>query len=262
MSRYPLIGKNALVCGGSKGIGRSIAVELAGLGASVTLVARSKTLMEDVVSELDVHQGQLHDFLTLDLADHSSVTSSIQDLVDKRPIHILINNAGGPAGGPIMDATAQAFVDAFRTHLLANHLLTTLLAPQMKQEGYGRIINVISTSVKEPIAGLGVSNTTRGAVASWAKTMSKELAPFGITVNNILPGFTRTERLESLVAIWAKQQNISITEMEARLFKLIPSGRFADPKEVAVVAAFLATPAASYVNGVSLPVDGGRLNSI
>lgn len=257
-----LKGKNALVCGGSKGIGKSIAIEMAKMGAEVTIAARSADLLSECIRQLDDRHGQQHDFLQIDMQDHATLTSRVKNLAMVKPIHILVNNSGGPPGGPIINAQAPAFLDAFQKHLIANHLLTTLLWPQMKKVGYGRIINVISTSVKEPIAGLGVSNTTRGAVASWAKTMSKELGPHGITVNNILPGFTRTDRLDSIVQKWAAQQDISVEEMESKLYELIPLGRFADPKEVGIVAAFLASSAASYINGVSLPVDGGRLNSI
>lgn len=257
-----LTGKNALVCGGSKGIGKAIAIELAKSGASVTLAARSTDLMSQLVQELDDSQGQQHSFLQVDVHNSVDLIKKVRSLAMVRTMHILINNSGGPPGGPIVEATPEMFLEAYNAHLITNHHLVTLLTPGMKKVRYGRIINIISTSVKEPIPGLGVSNTTRGAVASWAKTMSMELAPFGITVNNILPGFTRTDRLESLVETWARSRNLSTDEMEKELFKLIPMGRFADPKEVGTVAAFLASPASSYINGVSLPVDGGRLNSI
>ena len=262
MLNNDLKGKNALVCGSSKGIGKAIAIELAKMGAEITLAARSANLLSEHIQELDDRHGQQHDFLQLDLLDHDSLIKRVRNLTMVKPIHILVNNSGGPAGGPIVEAKPQEFLQAYNQHLIANHQLTNLLWPKMKKAGYGRIINIISTSVKEPIAGLGVSNTTRGAVASWSKTMSKELGPYGITVNNILPGFTRTDRLQSIVENWAQQQGVSVEEMEARLYKLIPLGRFADPKEVGIVAAFLASSAASYINGVSLPVDGGRLLSI
>ncbi|MCB0665866.1 MAG: SDR family oxidoreductase [Saprospiraceae bacterium] len=253
-----LTGKNALVCGGSKGIGRAIAEELASQGANVIVAARSADLLAQIVTELPNSVTQNHGFLVIDMEDHDDMIKKVRTLSLSKPIHILINNSGGPPGGPILEAQPDEFTKAMQRHLLASHHLVKLLAPGMKKEGYGRIINVISTSVKEPIAGLGVSNTTRGAVASWAKTISMELGPFGITVNNVLPGFTRTERLESLVKIWADQRSISVSEMENELFNSVPMGRFADPGEVGAVAAFLATPAASYLTGVSLAVDGGR----
>ena len=257
-----LEGKNALVCGGSKGIGKAIAIELAKLGANVTLAARSVEMMGNIVTELADDHGQKHDFLSVDMSNTDDLIRKIRGLSMQKTLHILINNTGGPAGGPILEAKDPEFESAINLHLIANHNLVKLLWPGMKQSGYGRIINIISTSVKEPIPGLGVSNTTRGAVASWAKTLSLELGAYGITVNNILPGFTRTERLESLIASWANQRGLSIDEMEKEFCKLIPLGRFAEPEEVGQVAAFLATPAASYISGVSLAVDGGRLKGI
>lgn len=253
-----LSGKNALVCGGSKGIGKAVAMELAAMGANIILAARSADLLAEIVTELPNNIPQNHGFLVVDLEDHEDLIKKVKTLVMSKPIHILINNSGGPPGGPIIDAKPEEFIQAMERHLIASHHLVRLLAPRMKEVEYGRIINIISTSVKEPIAGLGVSNTTRGAMASWAKTVAMELAPAGITVNNILPGFTRTERLESLVSAWADQRKLSVDEMEHQLYQSVPMGRFANPEEVGSVAAFLATPAASYVTGVSLAVDGGR----
>ena len=257
-----LTGKNALVCGSSKGIGKSVAMELASLGANVILASRSADLMSDIVTKLPNNVTQGHGFLVLDLGNEEDLIKKIRTLAMTKPIHILVNNTGGPSGGPILSAKPEEFRKAMQLHLIANHHLVTLLSPGMKESGYGRIINIISTSVKEPIAGLGVSNTTRGAVASWAKTVAMELAPFGITVNNILPGFTRTQRLDSLVNTWAQQRKITVADMENQLYSIVPMGRFASPDEIASVAAFLATPAASYVTGVSLAVDGGRTKSI
>ena len=177
-------------------------------------------------------------------------------------VHILVNNTGGPASGPAIEASSKNFTDAFASHLICNHVLVKELTPGMKEEGYGRVINIISTSVKEPIQGLGVSNTIRGAVASWAKTISKELGPFGITVNNVLPGFTKTDRLNNLLEGKAKKAGISTDEVIEASKALIPAGRFAEPEEIAGVVAFLASPAAGYVNGINVPVDGGRLNTL
>ena len=175
--------------------------------------------------------------------------------------NILVNNTGGPAGGPITDATIEAFLSAYNMHLVCNHILAQALVPGMKTEKYGRIINIISTSVKQPLKGLGVSNTTRGAVASWAKTMAGELGEFNITVNNVLPGATNTVRLESIIENKSNKTGQSIDDVSKAMTAQVPMARFAEPEEIANVAAFLASPAASYVNGVSIPVDGGRTTS-
>lgn len=262
MMNLNLTGKNALVCGGSKGIGKAVAIELAALGANVIVAARSSDLLAEIVTHLPNSVPQNHGFLVVDMQNPEELVKKVRTLSMTRTIHILVNNSGGPPGGPILLAKPEEFTQAMQAHLLASHRLVTLLSPGMKQEKFGRIINIISTSVKEPIAGLGVSNTVRGAMASWAKTVSLELAPFGVTVNNILPGFTRTQRLASLVENWAGQRKITIAEMENELFEVVPMRRFANPEEIAAVAAFLATPAASYVTGVSLAVDGGRTKSI
>lgn len=257
-----LKGKNALVCGGSKGIGRATAVELAALGANVTLVARSAEVLAEVVLLLDNGQGQHHDFLVADFANTTAVKRKVKQLLAVKPIHILINNTGGPPGGPIVQAETASFLDAYQKHLLTSHLLTTLIYPKMIRVGYGRIINIISTSVKAPLDGLGVSNTTRGAVASWAKTMANELGQHGITVNNVLPGFTSTGRLQEIITNKATKGQVSEETVIAKMQSTVPLGRFAAPKEVAAAVAFLASPAAGYINGINLPVDGGRTRSL
>lgn len=259
-----LTGKNALVGGSSQGIGLASAIELADLGANVTLLARNKEALIKAVSALPLHKDQQHDYLVVDFSEPEAVAETVKTyLEDKRKIfHILINNTGGPPGGPIVEADLDAFFDAYRMHLACNHKLAQLCLPGMKEAKYGRIVNVISTSVKIPIAGLGVSNTTRGAVASWAKTWSNEVARFGITVNNVLPGMTDTVRLRRLIDKWAADRGISVAEMREELKGKIPAHRVAEPSEVAHAVAFLASPAASYINGVSLPVDGGRTGAI
>ena len=257
-----LIGKNALVCGGSKGIGKAAAMELALLGANVTLASRSLDIMSSVVKELDQSQGQNHNFLIVDFSNSSELISKVKTLTLSTPINILINNTGGPPGGLISKAKPESFIQAFHNHLICNHLLATTVMEGMKKTNYGRIINIISTSVKQPIPGLGVSNTIRGAVANWAKTLSNELGPHGITVNNVLPGSTDTDRLQSIIENEAKRDDKSVEEIKDAWRARIPFRRFADPSEVGSVVAFLASPAASYVNGINLPVDGGRTKSL
>ncbi|WP_299760991.1 SDR family oxidoreductase [uncultured Pontibacter sp.] len=251
--------KRALVCGSTQGIGKAIATELAQLGANVTLVARNEEKLQRVAQELDTQQGQQHDFIVADFSDPYDLNIQVQAyLKERREVHILVNNTGGPAGGPITEAISDEFVNAFNQHLIANHLLAKAVIPYMKEAKYGRIINVISTSVKQPLNGLGVSNTIRGAVASWAKTMANELGQFGITVNNVLPGATRTGRLESIIENKAKKTDKEVEAVEESMMAEIPARRFAEPEEVAAAAAFLATPAAAYINGINVPVDGGR----
>ena len=252
--------KNAIVCGSTQGIGEASAIELAKLGANITLIARNESKLLDVLNELDKSKGQIHSFICIDFSDSQSLKGRISTLADD--YHILINNTGGPAGGPITDANTQSFEDAFRMHLVNNQILVQKVMQGMKKAGFGRIINIISTSVKAPIPGLGVSNTIRAAVASWAKTLSLELGPYGITVNNVLPGFTNTNRLKSLIAKKAEVQGKKVKEIEQAMKLDIPAGRFGNVDEIANAVAFLCTSAASYINGINLPVDGGRTTSL
>ena len=257
-----LIGKNALVCGSSKGIGKAVAIELALLGANVTLVARSANKLTTVKETLDRSKGQKHDFLVADFTDSADLKRKITGLAATKPIHILINNTGGPPGGPIIDADPEAFLSAFHNHLICNHLLTKAVLPGMQASGYGRIVNVISTSVKQPIDGLGVSNTVRAAVGNWAKTMANEVGKDGITVNNVLPGYTYTQRLEEIIQNRATRFQQTEEAIQEKMKSTVPAGRFADPSEVAAAVAFLTSPAAAYINGINLPVDGGRTKSL
>lgn len=256
-----LSGRHALVCGASQGIGRASAIELAELGASVTLLSRSADALKAAADELPCKHGQQHDWVAVDMAQTERLHEALADIVAAHPFEILINNTGGPPGGPAHTATEEAFETAFRQHLLAGQVLVQALLPGMRASGYGRIVNVISTSVKEPIVGLGVSNTVRGAVASWAKTLSGELAGDGITVNNVLPGYTRTARLDSLLAAQVRSGR-SEDEIAKGMLASVPARRFGEAAEVAAVIAFLCTPAAAYVNGVSIAVDGGRTRSL
>ncbi len=257
-----LQGKKAIVCGSTQGIGKASAVELALLGAEITLVARSQEKLQEVVKSLPADQGQKHNFLIADFSDLNSVKSAINSFMASNSAQILVNNTGGPPGGPALDASLADFSAAFSAHLLCNQILVQAIVPGMKKSGYGRIINIISTSVKIPIRGLGVSNTIRGAVANWSKTLSVELAPFGITVNNVLPGASMTARLESIISAKAEKSGRSRDEVIKEMVAEIPAGRISEPSEVAAAVAFLATPAAGYINGVNVPVDGGRTGSL
>jgi 3-oxoacyl-[acyl-carrier protein] reductase len=255
-----LTGKHALVGGGSKGIGGATAVALAELGADVTLLARDPATLATAVVALPKRDTQRHGFIAVDMSDRAALAAKVQALVNQHAIHILINNTGGPPAGSALGASDAEFEAAFAQHLLANQTLVRIVFAGMRDHGYGRIVNVISTSVKEPIRGLGVSNTVRGAVASWAKTLAMELGVYGITVNNVLPGYTQTERLDAIIEARSKTQPTA--EVERAMLASVPLGRFAQASETAAAIAFLCSPAASYINGVNLPVDGGRTLSL
>lgn len=257
-----LVGKRAVVCGSTAGLGKAAAIELALLGATVTLVARNPEKLAATLAELPTPHGQKHSYMLADFVSTESVGAAAKGLERSAPHHILVNNTGGPPGGTAIDAEPAAYLAAFNAHLIGNQLMAQSLVPGMKSAGYGRIINIISTSVKAPIPNLGVSNTIRGAVANWAKTLASELGPFGITVNNVLPGYTRTDRLESLVKGRAVKAGTSEQAVEAELVATIPVGRFGRAEEFGAAVAFLASPAAAYINGINLPVDGGRLQTL
>ncbi len=257
-----LNGKHALVCGASEGIGHAAAHELALLGADVTVLARRADALQAVVDALPRTGTQRHSAVVADVSDTVGLRAAIDALVAVHPIHILVNNTSGPAGGPAHGASEDAFLDTFRKHLLANHALVQAALPGMRAARWGRIVNVISTSVREPIPNLGVSNTIRGAVASWAKTLSRELAADGITVNNVLPGYTETARLSQILHDRALASGQTEDAVAAGMRQSVPAARFAQPMEIAAAIAFLCAPAAAYINGVSLAVDGGRMQSI
>ena len=258
-----LAGRHALVCGASEGIGRAAAHELALLGADVTVLARRPEALAEAAAALPrVASSQQHATIALDVADAVALRETVGRLVATRPVHILVNNTGGPPGGRALDAGADDYLAAFQRHLLANQALAQLTVPGMRTADWGRIVNIVSTSVKEPIANLGVSNTIRGAVASWAKTLSRELGADGITVNNVLPGYTRTQRLEQILHDRIQATGKDEATVSATMLATVPAGRFAEAQEIAAAIAFLASPAAGYISGVSLAVDGGRMQSI
>jgi len=254
--------KTAVIGGSTQGIGLAIAAEFARSGASCILLARNEEAMRNIVQTLDNTMNQVHRYFIADFSAPVQVKKVIDAIVSTTPVHILVNNTGGPAAGAITDAAAADFSQAFEQHLINNHLLAQAVLPSMKNEKYGRIINIISTSVRIPIDNLGVSNTIRAAVASWAKTLSNEVGKYNITVNSILPGYTKTQRLNAVLEVNAARAGISTVEFTKKMEEAIPMKRFGESFEIAAVAAFLASPAASYVNGVSIPVDGGRTGTI
>ncbi len=259
MSSWDLQGKTAVVCGASQGIGEATAKLLAERGARVIALARNEDKLKDLMKALKA--GASHKYYVLDLADTEALKKILPDLA-KENVQILINNSGGPKGGPLLEASIEEFEAPFKAHLKAAHLLVQTVVPAMRSAKYGRIVNIISTSVKNPIPGLGVSNTIRGAMANWSKTLAGELGPYGITVNNMLPGYIRTGRIESLMGAAAEKSGSSVDEVEEQWIKTIPAGRIGDPTEAAEGIAFLVSPAASYINGINLPIDGGRTPSL
>jgi len=254
--------KNALVCGSTAGIGKATAILLSQMGASITLVARNESKLQETLKELSEEAQQNHNYLLADFTNPEVLKKQVQEATNETSYHILINNTGGPKAGTGFSADTTEFTAAFTQHLICNHILVQAVVPGMKEANYGRIINIISTSVKQPIEGLGVSNTIRGAVANWAKTLANELGPHGITVNNILPGFTATARLDNIISNASKKWNMTEAEAISKMKYSVPSRRFAAPVEIANAVAFLASESAGYVNGVNLPVDGGRTKSL
>ncbi len=255
--------KIAVVCGSTQGIGKASAIELSKLGATLILVARNEEKLKEAVADLDCSENQKHGYIVADFTQPLELQTIMANWVNEgNKAHILVNNTGGPKGGPIRDAVISEFINAFNQHLICNHIMVQALYPLMKAEGYGRIVNIISTSVKQPLPNLGVSNTIRGAVGNWSKTLANELGQFNITVNNVLPGATNTDRLQTLAQIKSDQINESVDAVFAEMASESPMNRIANPEEVAAAVAFLASPAASYINGINVPVDGGRTKSL
>jgi 3-oxoacyl-[acyl-carrier protein] reductase len=259
--------KNAIVCGSTRGIGRAIALQFAASGANVTLIARNEQALREVLREMDASKEQpentRHNFIVADFTEPDTLLTKMKNYISENPVvHILVNNSGGPKLGEAYKAGIREYEKAFKMHLICNQILVQAVTDGMKKEKYGRIINIISTSVKQPIRNLGVSNTIRWAVAGWSKTLATELGPFGITVNNILPGSTETDRLRSIFEDRAAETGKPLEVVEKEWLSAIPAGRFAGPEELAYAVTFLASPLAGYINGINLPVDGGRLQTL
>lgn len=258
-----LTGKFAIVCGSTQGLGYTSAVELALLGANVILAARNEEKLKETVLKLNTSRQQKHNYFVADFQFPEQVKNAIEKHMSENPaVNILVNNTGGPKGGPALNAPTEEFIQAFNSHLICNHILVQATVAAMKSSGYGRIINIISTSVKQPMNDLGVSNTIRAAVANWAKTLANELGPFGITVNNVLPGFTQTGRAKSLIESKAQQTGKTPEEVLKNMEAEIPLRRIGQPEDLGAAVAFLCSPAAAYINGINLPVDGGRLSTL
>lgn len=258
MQNIQFTGKTALICGATQGIGSATAVLFAQLGANTVLMARNEAKLKEKINHLSQYSGQKHDYLVADFNNPAQVQEVIENYLRSNRIDIVVNNTGGPPAGEIQNAQIQEFRNAFEQHLICNHILVQAVLPKMKEIGFGRIINIISTSVKQPLQGLGVSNTIRAAVANWAKTLSNEVAKYGITVNNVLPGATDTERLQSIISNKSQKMNQNKDAIIQEMLDEIPMQRFAQPDEIAYTVAFLASNWASYITGINIPVDGGR----
>lgn len=255
--------KTAIVCGASQGLGFAVAKELALLGANIIAISRNENNLQTAIQSLDISRNQKHSYLVIDLSNPGEVKDKLTTfLLMGNTIHILINNAGGPPSSPVLDTDADEIEKAFRTHLISSHILAQLVVPGMKAAGFGRIVNITSTSVKQPINGLGISNTVRAAVANWAKTLANEISSFGITINNVLPGYTKTGRVDYLFSKKAGELGIEKSTVYKNMEASIPAGRLGEPSELGSVVAFLCTPAAAYINGINLPVDGGKTGSL
>jgi 3-oxoacyl-[acyl-carrier protein] reductase len=255
-----LAGKLALVCGASQGMGLASAKLLSEQGLGIIGVARNKNKLEE--SFLQLSPQAKHYCLTVDFSDLNSVRELIEELTRlKLQPEILVNNSGGPRPCTATSASPEAYLKAFTQHLIANSILSQALIPAMRDKNYGRIINIVSIAAKVPSDNLASSNTVRAAVLNWAKTLSNELAPLGITVNNVLPGYTETERLKEVLDARARTQNTEIKNIEEKILSKIPMKRFARAEEIAAAVVFLASPAASYITGISLAVDGGYIPS-
>lgn len=257
-----LKGKHALVGGSSRGIGHAIACQLARSGARVTLAARNEALLATTVAELTRETGTKHGYLVTDYTDLGAYQSQIADFLQRDPVDILVNNTQGPPAGTSLEMGTEDYQRAFDL-LFQGVVYTTMKAlPHMQQHGWGRIINVASVSVREPLGYLALSNSIRSALVSWAKTLAGDVGPFGITVNSVLTGYFETERLTSLNAKKAEQMGIAPSEVADRLKALVPLRRLGQPEEYGYLAAFLASDQAAYLTGAAIPLDGGLLKSV
>ncbi|HLD17240.1 MAG TPA: SDR family oxidoreductase [Coxiellaceae bacterium] len=257
-----LTGKRALVCGGSQGIGKGAALSLAECGAHITVLARDPHKLEAVVKELNHLSPRNHQAIAVDLLDAVALEQAIKIALKHASFDILVLNTGGPPPGPISQASPDAFEKAFKMHILASQQLTQWVLPGMKAQQYGRIIGVTSGSVRTPYPELGVSNTMRWALTAWAKTLSYEVGPFGITVNMVMPGNIDTPRLHSLLEYKAELKQMTVEALRKTSEAQIPAQHIGSIQEIGDVIAFLATPAAAYINGASIPVDGGKSSVI
>ena len=257
-----LTGKFALVGGATNGIGKAIAIRLAASGASVCIMARNKSKLEKVVNELDRSRNQKHKFLEVDFSNYNLFSKSIKYFFETNHIDVLVNNTQGPEGGSALEKSIDDYQSAFDL-LFKCAVKTSLLAlTNMRDKKWGRIINVASISVKEPLNYLVLSNSLRSALVTWSKTLSVDIAKFNITINNVLTGYFNTERLKQLNSKKAEKLGINISTIEDKIKDTIPMKRFGDPEEYANLVCFLASEKSDYITGINIPIDGGFLKSL
>ena len=260
---FGLAGKTALVAASSRGLGRAVADELAREGANLLICARTVAPLEEARQAIHDETGSEVVAVPANLTDPADVERLIETAVAEfGRVDILVTNTGGPPPGPFESHSVEAWNAAVEQNLNSVLNLTRAVLPAMKEAGWGRIINITSVAVKQPIDGLILSNAVRAAVTGFAKTLANEVASAGITVNNVMPGFTRTERLDALAANISETQGITVEEAFARWEGQSPMGRIGEPKELAALVAFLASERASYITGTSIPVDGGFIQGL
>ena len=258
------INKNIFVGGSTNGIGWESAKLFAKYGGNLTLITRNEHLLLKRVQELPNNGNQQHNYIVADFSNPENLEKAINEFILDKDINydVIINNTGGPPSGELGKASTDELLSAFNLHLISFHKILGVLIEGMKSKEAGSIINIISTSVKQPLNGLGVSNTIRGAVANWAKTLANELGVYNITVNNILPGATNTGRLKEIIKNKAQKLNLQESAIEKQMADQVPLKRIAEPIEVANAVLFLASDKARYISGINLPVDGGRTKSL
>ena len=256
-----LTGKNALIGGSSKGLGLAIARQLAVSGANVTLMARSKTTLKKVVDQLDTNSNQKHQFLVVNFSDFDDFGSKMKNFFTNNKIDILINNTQGPSPGSAIEKSIDDYQNAFDLLFKCAVFTCNLALPHMQKQKWGRIVNVSSISVREPLSYLALSNSLRAALVTWAKSLSIEIASDNITINNTLTGYFDTERIAEINAQKAKKMGIPETEVRSAMISAIPAKRIGHPDEYANLVCFLVSDQASYITGTNIPIDGGFLKS-